>query len=407
MRPTHVNGGASAQDWLREEISRALKGPHRPFADYLTAYRKKFDELRRLRPCGLPPDLAELAKKSAVARMGLVDSGFPVSHPFPQIGKQWSFLSEYAKRLKPKEIQEQGKEIRRGISTLSRSVGCVVPRYTGMHLGLASNADVASYFDRAQKASEALTPKPGATSISTQMAKAAITKLVDFVEGLGNMTEMVITAKVTMNTGVTTEVEQRVKADAAVPLQPCAEPMEPTRATCNGNPVTIMVPKALNRGLNSGPIEIGQPQRQVSAADEVPIGKYAKKHVKSANRKSRQIVFTGRSHAKVVVPPDSDGVWNYMERLIASDDPQGWVELGEGLSPKWSGYFTRIDAHGLVDAKHPLTNLLCRIESCRRRGRPRRDGQSVAKGVSIPRIRLVAFDKDKFKAYAMAQAQVN
>jgi len=403
MRPTSTNARDSAKSILRDEIIRALDGPHRPFSDYLADYRKRFDSLHKLGNIVVSKRISELAKKSSVFRAGLVDCGLPLDHPILKLARRQDFLSEYAKRLKPKDLQEQGAEIRHSIDSLSRSIGMITPCRRGSLLDASKNPLLASYFESAEKADKALTPKTGASSLSVQMAKAAIPKLVEFANTLGNVTDFVITMKATTDTGETSEVEQRFTVDAARLQLPCAEPMEPTRATCNGNPVTIMVPKALNRGLNSGPIEIGQPQRRTSEAEEVPIGAYARKYVKTVDPKNRTIVFRGRSHATAVVPPDSDMAWKYMMRLIESADPHGWVRLEGDLDAKWNGHFKRTDKNGNVITKSPLTNLLCRIESNRKRGRPKANVRKDAKTVCVPMIRLASFNKDKFKEYAKAE----
>jgi len=164
--------------------------------------------------------------------------------------------------------------------------------------------------------------------------------------------------------------------------------MDITKVSYKGQTIRIGVPRGVNRGIGCLPAEL-------TVAAKGHVGAHAKGIVKKVDWDKRKIEFKGKHHPKVELPPDSGKAWEYMKRLLASDDPQGWVKFKNAKDANWTGHFTRRDpVTGAILANHPLTNLRCRIEANRKRGRQPKDAAP-----SVPIIRLVPFNKKMYDDY--------
>jgi len=414
MEETNTPAGTGEQDWLRKEIERALSRPKKPLSDYLKDYRRRIDAVSALPTLPALTEIRTLAKKSTVAKMGLLSLGLPPSHPLVQLGKQRSVLNSYTRSILPKEIQKQCDELRRTIGSISTSIGKIVPLSHATPSLVSAREFLAPYQRSAQIAQEALTPKPGSTSLSAQVAKAAIPKLVDFAEQLGNVTDVVITMKATTDTGSTAVMQQKFKVQPPRSKRQVLQTLEITSAVCNGETIQIGVPPALNRHYAAKPIVLDDAPKKPdntqrpAVGSNVPagaIGKYASKLVKAdqIDWQKRIIVFKGRYRPIVKVPMESNGAWEYMKRLLASDHPKGWIPLEDDKDARWSGHFDRRDENKRVDANHPLTNLRCRIESKRKPGRQRVADMKDLDEPRVPMIRLAPFDKNLYESYVRKQ----
>lgn len=97
------------------------------------------------------------------------------------------------------------------------------------------------------------------------------------------------------------------------------------------------------------PSRVAQSPDSTAPAPPPPeLGTWAKEHVVHAvDFATRSITFRGNKQGQpgvtLTCPPQADGPWRILERMLTSTDPKGWTELTELEAPRYRQQFLRSD----------------------------------------------------------------
>lgn len=415
-------------DLLEEEIFKALHGGYGRrafgFSDSLKAIKQSMDDFhRRQEKMFSDSALSKVMRESRTLsdRLGKIDSDWRKRLGLDRIGRPLlpkslldahkSILGSLAKpklpespwmkffrdtenlrhaseRLKPSEIKTERTSIAESLLGIAENLQKI--RSTGIKLAPPQPLPPPEHLMRLEKAEgsaraagTALEPQKGA--LTKSKTSEALAKIGTFVNDISDVARVTLTAEIEKKSGEMVLLRQEVRNE--------------TVEVRRGEVIDVSAAETpheedAQRGGGASPAQ--------DDAEDLEVGKWAKKFVKNIDWTKRVITFKDRSRNKVIMPPKSDKAWEYMKRLLTTDDPEGWVELIGKDDANWTADFDRRDEYGCVDAKNPLTNLRCRIVPFRKRGRPKQDEFGEIKKEN-PKIRLSTFDKELFNSYTTTQ----